>query len=322
VERYETAPEDLPELELSELRKLDLVEASKPGLPRHVASASGIARRGRFVYAIGDESLHLAVFDLADSSPGRLRQALGGDLSADADERSREKPDLEALTVLPPHPGAPHGVLFGVGSGSGAGRSRGFVWDLAADGSLAGESREVDLTPLYELLGERLDGGLNIEGASVLGERLCLFNRGNRGAPNAVAALSLAAVGESLHGDLRIDVEELESLRAYELGELDGVPLCFSDATPLDDRVIVFTASAEDDEGQGDGGIVGSVIGVISPSGEVERLRRIDRRWKVEGVYATIDTGVLDLLFVCDQDDPDQPSPLLSATMPLATGLE
>jgi hypothetical protein len=34
-------------------------------------------------------------------------------------------------------------------------------------------------------------------------------------------------------------------------------------------------------------------------------------------VDAAIDTGMIDLLFVCDQDDPQTPSPLLSATMPL-----
>ena len=108
-----------------------------------------------------------------------------------------------------------------------------------------------------------------------------------------------------MHGDLRIDVEEIASLRTYDLGELDGVELCFSDATPLGDGLVVFTASAEDD----DGAIHGSVIGLIDPGGDVRRLRRIDRKWKVEGVHATTDTGVLDLLFVCDQDEPDTPSP-------------
>ena len=49
-------------------------------------------------------------------------------------------------------------------------------------------------------------------------------------------------------------------------------------------------------------------------------LRMIDRRYKVEGVQATIDTGVMDFLFVCDQDDPEQPSPLLSAAMPVEIG--
>ena len=75
-----------------------------------------------------------------------------------------------------------------------------------------------------------------------------------------------------------------------------------------------FTASAEN---AGDGSIRGSVVGTIDAAGDVHRLRTIDSRWKVEGLDATIDTGVISFLFVCDQDDPGAPSPLLSATMPL-----
>ena len=81
-----------------------------------------------------------------------------------------------------------------------------------------------------------------------------------------------------------------------------------------------FTASAEaDDE---DGRIHGSVVGTIDSDGRVRRLRTIDRRWKVEGVHAAIEAGVIDFVFVCDQDDPDEPSPLLSATMPIEGGFE
>ena len=123
---------------------------------------------------------------------------------------------------------------------------------------------------------------------------------------------------ESLTGDLAIDAHELHAIRSYDLGELDGTPLCFSDATPLTDEKIVFTASAEDS----DGAIHGSVVGTIASSGEIERLRTIDDRWKVEGVHASIDTGVIDFVFVCDQDSDSEPSPLLSATMPAAEGLE
>ena len=83
--------------------------------------------------------------------------------------------------------------------------------------------------------------------------------------------------------------------------------------------MIVFTASAEDDESDS---ILGSVIGTLDDGGEVRRLRTIDRRWKVEGVHATIETGVLDLLMVCDQDDPDEASPLLGASMPISGRLD
>ena len=51
-------------------------------------------------------------------------------------------------------------------------------------------------------------------------------------------------------------------------------------------------------EATDDGAIHGSVVGTIDGHGGVERLRTIDRRWKVEGVYASMDARVIDFLFV------------------------
>jgi hypothetical protein len=303
--------EDLPPLELTALRELDLDKPSAPGRRPQVSSASGVARRGDYVYVIGDEELSLAVFRLSQPGPGEWRVALDPNPSGD-------KPDLEALTLLPPFEGCPFGALLGLGSGSAAERDRAFAWRLAADGSLEGEPTYLNMEPVYSLLREH-DPELNIEGASVMGDRLWLLHRGNtsRG-ENLVAELALSDVLDSVREDREIDCGELAAVRAYDLGDLDGVPLCFSDATPIADQLLVFTASAEADDGQ----IRGSVVGTIDTTGDVHRLRTIDRKWKVEGVYASIDTGVMDFLFVCDQDDPDTPSPLLSAAMPVDGRLE
>jgi hypothetical protein len=72
----------------------------------------------------------------------------------------------------------------------------------------------------------------------------------------------------------------LRGMRAYDLGQLGGAKLTFSDASP-------------------------------------RRLRRIESAYKVEGVHAALDTGVMTLTLVCDQDDAGVASPLLSATLPL-----
>jgi hypothetical protein len=194
---------------------------------------------------------------------------------------------------------------------------------LDADGSLRGEVTAIDLAPLYRLLAEQVDA-LNVEGACVMGDRLWLVHRGNHGeATNVVAELSLDDVMGSLTGDGRIDPHELAAIRRYDLGKLDGVELTFSDATPIGGDILVFTASAEAQGDPGpDGAIRGSVVGTIDARGDVQRLRTIDRRWKVEGVHASIDTGVIDLLFVCDQDDPAAASPLLSASMPIDAAVE
>lgn len=316
--------EELPPLALRVLRSLDLERAPGEGQHARVSSASGVVRRGDFVYVIGDDLLSLAVFRMSSPEPGKLRRALPGTLPAGEQQRKSAKPDLEALTLLPPSEGDPYGMLLGLGSGSGAGRDRGFAWSLEADGALRGEPQVVDLGPLYRLLGEQVER-LNVEGACVMGERLWLLHRGNHAeTTNVVAELSLAAVMESLRGDLRIDVHELAAVRSYDLGELDGVEVTFSDATPLGGDLLVFTASAEaqGDDPAGDGAIRGSVVGTIDLDGEVRRMRTIDRRYKVEGVHAAVDIGVIDFLFVCDQDDPDAGSPLLAASMPIDGRLE
>jgi hypothetical protein len=316
VDRLRTDLEQLPALELDELRTLDLDAPPREGRPAHVSSASGVVRRGDHLYVIGDDLLSLAAYRLSRPEPGRLRKVFPGELAVEEDARKAEKPDLEALTVLPPHEGEPYGALLGLGSGSGEGRERGFVWSLEASGALRGEPRILDLGPVYRLLAREVED-LNVEGACVMGDRLWLLHRGNQAeTTNVVAELSLDAVFRSLGGDLRIDVHELTAIRSYDLGELDGVDLTFSDATPLGGDLLVFTASAEA-QGAEDGAIRGSVVGSIDLDGQVRRMRTIDRRYKVEGVHATVDTGVMDFLFVCDQDDPGTASPLLCASMPI-----
>jgi hypothetical protein len=320
VERQTAKPEEVPPLELRSLRDLTLGEPTAPHRPAHISAASGVVRRGVFAYVIGDDDIFIGVFDLSTGAPGTSRRVFE-DRSPDGEEGSQaDKPDLEALTVLPPFEGASHGGLLGLGSGSRESRDRGFFWALDAGGSLHGRPRAIDFHPLYRRLRAEL-GELNVEGAAVFGGRLWLFNRGDGDElPNAIAELPLAGgLWRSLCEDHRVDTEELGAVREYELGELDGIPLCFSDATPIVDQLVLFTASAESAD---DGSIHGSVVGAIDADGQVQRLRTIDPRWKVEGVHGALEAGILDLVFVCDQDDPETPSPLLTATMPLEQRFE
>jgi hypothetical protein len=323
MDRRAATPEDLPPLDLRELRQLDLDFASGPGRAAHVSAASGVVQRGDFVYVVGDDELALAVFEVSSEAPGHTERVLSGELPSDPAARKGAKPDLEALTVLPPFENHPYGALLGLGSGSTPTRDRGFLWGLGSDGSLHGGAREISLAPLYSVLRERMDD-LNIEGAAVMGDQLWLLQRGNgpRG-ENVVAELVLPEVMESLLRDRAVVAAELQGLRSYDLGTLEGAKLTFSDASPLGGQLLVFTASAEGSpDTYQDGEILGSVVGTIDLDGDVRRLRTIDRKYKVEGVHATLDTGVMTLTFVCDQDDPDVASPLLSATMPLDRDVE
>jgi hypothetical protein len=318
MDRHEASVEELPPLELLELRTLDLEGASDPGRPSHVAAASGVFQRGDFAYVIGGDELFLAVFRVSEQAPGHLHRVLSGKLPLDKDARKQSKPDLEVLTALPPFERHPHGALLGLGSGSTPNRDRGFLWALAPDGSLDGEPDEIDLEPLYALLRERLDD-LNVEGAAVMGDRLWLLQRGNSDpGANVVTEVALDEAIDALVGDRALAVREIRAMRSYDLGRLGGARLTFSDASALGEELLVFSASAEASaDTYSDGEIAGSVVGTIGRDGAVRRLRAIDSTHKVEGVHAALDTGVITLTFVCDQDDADVASPLLSATLPL-----
>ncbi len=217
--------EDLPPLELRTLRELELAESSGEGRAPRMAGASGVVRRGDFAYVIADDELVIGVFEISTDEPGTARTVFEGTLPDDESERKGAKPDLEALTALPPFGDTPYGGLLGLGSGSDSdgNRDRGFFWAFAPDGSLDGEPTVIDLSPLYGMLREKL-GGLNVEGAAVLGDEIWLFHRGNEGdAGNVVAEIALSDLAGSLTGDHDIDVEELKELREYDLGEMDGV---------------------------------------------------------------------------------------------------
>ena len=298
---------------LTKLRDLTLSNTVE-GRPPHLSAGSGLVRRGDYVYVIGDDELDLAVFSLSDGRPGELVRLFEGVLPVDEEQRSQRKPDLESLTTLPPFRFNPFGALLALGSGSGETRDRGFAWSLDEDGSLRGFPRVVDLGDLFDFLEQHVSGELNVEGVAVSGERLALFQRGNsEGGENLVVYLSLGRVMDQLASDFAIESTELLEVKKFELGQLGGIDLNFSDADSLPDGRVVFSAATEAD----DGTCAGSVVGVIGEDAKLEGVERVDDdSIKIEGVDAVLSDEMVHLFLVADADDPHVPSPLLSATLP------
>lgn len=299
-------------IRLEKLRDLTLSNTAE-GRPDHLSAGSGLVRRGDFIYVIGDDELDLAVFSLSGGDPGELVRLFEGELPVDEADRGKGKPDLEALTVLPPFKFNPYGALVALGSGSGESRHKGFAWSLDEDGSLRGFPRIVDLSDLYEFLKQHVAGELNIEGVAVAGDRLALFQRGNsEDGENVVAYLALDRVMHELTADFAIESTELVEVQKFDLGELRGVELNFSDADSLPDGRLVFAASTEDEEGN----CVGSVLGVIGAGGELEQKEELDdASVKIEGVDAVLSDDLIHVMLVSDADDVNVSSPLFSASL-------
>jgi hypothetical protein len=300
-------------IQLTQLRELTLLAPSSPGRHPYLSAASGLVKAGEFFYVVADDEYHLGVFPAVGDGPGRLIRLFSGTLPADSVARKKQKPDLEALACLPAFVGYPAGALLCIPSGSTANRHVGALLGLDPSGTVVGEPRAIDLSVVYAELARDIPA-LNIEGATVLGDELLLMQRGNhRHSRNACIRLPLHDVVRALSRASAIDVAP-SAITAVDLGDIDGVPLCFSDITPLPGVGCIFTAIAEaTEDSYRDGPCVGAAIGIIDTDCRVRYLEQLGAAPKVEGIYAELAGQLVQLWLVTDADDADTPARLLTA---------
>lgn len=304
------------------IRALDLVEPPSPGRPAHLSAASSLVRVGNFLYVVADDEHHLGVFGAAGAGAGTLRRLFDGELPESRSKRKKKKPDVEALVLLPPFGKFTHGALFAVGSGSRANRRRGVLLGVGPDGAANGDPVIVDLSPMFVPLEDEFPK-LNIEGAVVAGGELRLFQRGNKRAGNALVRFQLAEVRDLLacahaRSGGRSEPLRPSAIQRVELGEIDGIPLCFTDAAALPGGGMVFTAVAEDTgDNVSDGACEGAALGMLGPEGRLRFLDRLERAHKIEGIDARVEGNTVRLLLVTDADDASVPAALFSAEIPM-----
>jgi hypothetical protein len=300
---------------LTKIRELNLSTAASPGRPLHLSAASGLICLHSFIYVVADDELHLGVFRAADNEPGHLIRLFDGALPDSKTQRKKKKPDLEALLLLPAHDDQPHGALLALGSGSKSNRRMGALLGLDAHGAVRGLPRIVDLSPLLAPLDDAFPA-LNIEGATIDGGELWLFQRGNIRHPiNAIIRFPLPELFDLLRAE-RTGAIKPSAIDTIDLGKIDGIPLCFTDAAALPDGAMVFAAIAEDtNDAYADGPCIGAAIGIADRFCRLRFLQKLDRPYKVEGVDAQIDDDAIRLLLVTDADDPDIPGVLFSASI-------
>jgi len=273
-----------------------------------LSAASGLIRLAGLAFVVADDEHVLDGYDISSGTRRhRMQLPASQPLPEEHHERKRLKPDLETLALLPDR------QLLTLGSGSTERRETGYLIRLSNDSNPLDPVRPVELSPLYRELRTRFRD-LNIEGAAAAGGLLRLLQRGNgRAAENAVIDLDLAGVLQSLEKGRSLDGALIRAVRPVALGALDGIPLGFTDASPLEpeSQRIVFVAAAEDtDDPYEDGACPGSVVGVLDESGSIVKLERLEGSHKIEGV--SVVPG-LPVLMVADPDDRSKAAPLLEA---------
>ena len=143
--------------------------------------------------------------------------------------------------------------------------------------------------------------------------RLHLLQRGNKGnSPNAVMQWDLKPVLRSLIRERALPDVEPAAVREMDLGDIKGVPLCFTDASPLPQGGWLFSAVAENTGGAyEDGPCLGSAIGRVDVRSRVRWVKLAPAQWKIEGIDAQITGAKLHAWLVTDADDVAVPACLL-----------
>lgn len=302
---------------LTKLRDLDLKGPISPGRPAYLSAASGLVRIDDVLYVVADDEHHLGVF--RREGPGTLLKLIDGELPTEAKTRKKAKPDFEALVRLPAFKGYPHGALLACGSGSKPNRRKGILIGLDARGRHA-EVHGVDLGGLMDPLVAEF-GKINLEGMAVRQDELCVFQRGNKGHKrNAVIRFALDGALAALTSETSAPLAPLDC-QDYDLGEIGGVPLTFTDGAALPDGALVFSAAAEDTgDSYADGACCGSAIGLINPDGTLAWVAPFREAYKIEGLDARQQDDVLHLLLVTDADSIDIPAGLFAATVSRRSG--
>lgn len=301
-------------IKLNFIRTLTLAEPSQPGRPAYISAASGLVHLGNKLYVAADDENSLGVFSDDLAGQGTLRQLFDGELPLAHEDRKALKPDLEVLTLLPSSKKYPYGALLALGSGSTDNRKHAAIIAFDADYQLTGNVEILDLSATYNQIAQRVPD-LNIEGAVITGEDIVLFQRGNNVGHNAM----IRCRADMFLCETQTNIRPLSFfLRRYDLAEIDGVLLGFTDASALDDGTTVFCAAAEDtSDAYNDGACKGSAVGIINSRGELSKVMTVDKPVKLEGISASFVDNAIHLLMVTDADDDAVAAEVYSAVIKL-----
>ena len=313
-------------LQLRSLRSLLLNDSAEQP---HLSAGSGIWITDNTLYVIADDELYLGVFSMLHTQPGHTLTILPGALPKNLQQRKAAKPDFESLTCLPVFADHPYGALLALGSGSTEQRKRGMLWPFNQQQRLIDKPQIFSLHALYAPL-ETIFTDLNIEGVVVQGSCVKLWQRGNNLQPkNAVIEYTLSdlyaviytvmgAQRDPVYTDAKPEPSGIQPQRIdyYNLGEVAGVPLTFTDAYALADGACIFTAVAEDtDNSYLDGECVAAAIGLIDPQRQLHWLKPVQPTYKLEGISAKQVGKQLQIYLVSDADNRDIAAQLLATQM-------
>jgi hypothetical protein len=238
------------------------IESSR--LADSIPSGSGIAVRDDSAYIIGDDAIGLYKVSI-ETLKGRKINFRHVDTTLYRIAKP-VKHDYESAAI-----GTSHNKKYLLAFGSGTlSPYRDSLLFIDVDDETKQET--ISLAEFYKTICEKNSikkENLNIEAATIAGNDLYLFNRGN----NMVLAINWQDFLDRV--SILPKKRALPDVKTYviELPGISAIPARFSGATTLDEHTILFTASLEDTKNWiDDGDILGSYIGILHLSEAGPRL--------------------------------------------------
>lgn len=312
--------------------------------PAHVRAGSGLAWVGTRLAVVQDDANFIALVNVHTGYADSIALPAGhGGLRQFDDARGNKayKNDFESLVSIPDRGDT---QLLAFGSGSTPLREKIAILDRVE--SEAPTVRVIHAPAFYAALRANQDfsgSQLNIEGVTLIGGHLRLFNRGN-GAPRDHVVPVNASCDVDI-GELLTYLEDAEpravprphNTMQYELGEIGGTGLSFTDAISLagsafdaaeghaidasatatrEPRILYSAAAEASPDAVRDGEVHGSAIGIYENVAGRQRIKWAPVRTtdgeiakvKVEGIARGTLPG--QLYAVVDSDDHTKPSEL------------
>ncbi len=294
--------------------------------PPHVRAGSSLTWVGARLGLVQDDANFVALVDPKTALARAITLPAGEEGKRHFDDNRGNKKfkfDLEACCTIE----GPSGTLF-LALGSGSKKRRRRIVTIESIASRTPRVSLIDAESLYlgfEDVAAFAGSDINIEGALAVKGALRLFSRGNGAAKggrlpvNATAELETSALVAYLRDPASAPVPRLTAVTKYALGELDGLPLGFTDAALAGD-VLLYTAAAEaSKDASEDGRVSGSVIGIIPARGHLRYAPLTDESGratsdKVEGIVAMPDRSDMAYIVV-DPDDHTRPSELCTVSL-------
>lgn len=295
--------------------------------PTYVRAGSSLARTRDGIAVVQDDANFIAI---VDPLTGRARAITlpaghGGRRLFDRLRGNKKyRLDLEACVAVEERDGT---LLIALGSGAKKRREK--VALVRRCESPHPDVSVVHVPRLYKKLRQEeafAGSQMNVEGAIRVGDSLRLFGRGNGAARdglqpvNATCDLDWKAFVAHLHAPDDAPPPTPRNIVRYELGEIDDVPLGFTDAAVWRDSIIYSAAAEDSPDVIEDGRVTGSAIGVVIDGGGGTRWAPLTEPsgkifdGKVEGLVPA-DSVSPRFFVVVDADDPEAASQLCTVEL-------